>query len=89
MDEVCERAKQPWRGGPRLPALLRCRRRGGAIFARRSGDRHGTCATPQRKRSTGIAGGEGKVEAIRGAARGGLVNVLITDLATARALIGE
>lgn len=39
------------------------------------------------RRSVGIAGGQRKLAAIRGAARGGLVNVLITDLATAQALV--
>lgn len=39
------------------------------------------------KRSVGIAGGQRKVAAIRGALRGGYVNVLITDLLTAQALI--
>lgn len=39
------------------------------------------------KRSVGIAGGERKHTAIRGALRGGLINVLITDLATAQALV--
>ena len=39
------------------------------------------------KRSVGIAGGHRKVAAIRGAVRGGYVNVLITDLSTAHALV--
>ena len=39
------------------------------------------------KRSVGIAGGRRKVAAIRGAVRGGYVNVLITDLSTAQALV--
>ena len=39
------------------------------------------------KRSVGIAGGERKLAAIRGAARGGLINVLITDSLTAEGLI--
>lgn len=39
------------------------------------------------KRSVGIAGGERKLAAIRGAVRGGLINVLITDLSTAQALV--
>jgi DNA-binding transcriptional regulator LsrR (DeoR family) len=39
------------------------------------------------KRSVGIAGGERKVAAILGAVRGGFINVLITDLSTAQALI--
>ena len=39
------------------------------------------------KRSVGIAGGVRKHAAIRGAVRGGYVNVLITDLATAVALV--
>lgn len=39
------------------------------------------------KRSVGIAGGRRKIAAIRGALRGGYINVLITDLATARALL--
>jgi len=39
------------------------------------------------KRSVGIAGGDRKLAAIRGAVRGGFVNVLITDLTTAQALI--
>jgi len=39
------------------------------------------------KRSVGIAGGERKQAAIRGALRGGYVNVLITDLHTAQALV--
>jgi DNA-binding transcriptional regulator LsrR (DeoR family) len=38
------------------------------------------------RRSVGIAGGRRKIAAIRGAARGGYVNVLITDLLTAQAL---
>ena len=37
----------------------------------------------------GIAGGARKLRAIRGAVRGGWINVLITDLATARALLEE
>ncbi len=41
----------------------------------------------QVKRSVGIAGGERKVEAIRGALRGGHINVLITDVVTARTLV--
>ena len=39
------------------------------------------------KRSVGIAGGERKQAAIRGALRGGYINVLITDLHTAQALV--
>lgn len=39
------------------------------------------------KRSVGIAGGQRKITAIRGAVRGGFVNVLITDLSTAQALV--
>lgn len=39
------------------------------------------------KRSVGIAGGQRKLAAIRGAARGGYINVLITDLNTAQQLI--
>lgn len=41
----------------------------------------------QVKRSVGIAGGERKLAAIRGAARGGYINVLITDALTAQALV--
>lgn len=41
----------------------------------------------QVKRSVGIAGGERKQAAIRGALRGGYINVLITDLHTAQALV--
>jgi DNA-binding transcriptional regulator LsrR (DeoR family) len=41
------------------------------------------------KRSIGIAGGVRKHAAIRGAARGGYINVLITDLATAEALVSR
>lgn len=40
-------------------------------------------------RVIGIAGGARKLRAIRGALLGGWVNVLITDLATARALLAE
>ncbi len=40
-------------------------------------------------RKIGIAGGARKFEAIRGAARGGWIDVLITDVATARRLIAE
>jgi len=40
------------------------------------------------RRAVGIAGGERKLAAIRGALRGRLINVLITDLATAQALTG-
>ncbi len=39
------------------------------------------------KRSVGVAGGMHKVAAIRGAMRGGYINVLITDIQTARALV--
>lgn len=39
------------------------------------------------KRSVGIAGGERKLAAIRGAVRGGFINVLITDLFTAQELV--
>ncbi|MBK9158068.1 MAG: sugar-binding transcriptional regulator [Micropruina sp.] len=38
-------------------------------------------------RRIGVAGGTHKVEAVRGAARGGWINVLITDLSLAQALI--
>jgi DNA-binding transcriptional regulator LsrR (DeoR family) len=38
------------------------------------------------KRSVGIAGGKQKITAIRGALRGGFINVLITDLLTAEQL---
>ncbi len=41
----------------------------------------------QVKRSVGIAGGERKLAAIRGAALGGYINVLITDALTAQALV--
>jgi DNA-binding transcriptional regulator LsrR (DeoR family) len=41
----------------------------------------------QVKRAVGIAGGQRKVEAIRGAALGGWVNVLITDRFTAEKLL--
>jgi DNA-binding transcriptional regulator LsrR (DeoR family) len=40
-------------------------------------------------RCIGVAGGRGKVEAIRGAIKGGWVNGLITDRATAERLLGE
>jgi DNA-binding transcriptional regulator LsrR (DeoR family) len=40
-------------------------------------------------RCVGIAGGERKYEAIRGALRGGWINVLITDRTTAERLLGE
>lgn len=40
-------------------------------------------------RVIGIAGGARKLKAIRGAVRGGWITVLITDLATARALLDE
>lgn len=40
------------------------------------------------KRSVGIAGGQRKTEAIRGALRGGWINVLITDQHTANRLVG-
>lgn len=39
------------------------------------------------RRSVGVAGGERKVAAIRGAIRGGYINVLITDINTAKALM--
>lgn len=39
------------------------------------------------KRSVGIAGGKRKLAAIRGAVRGGFINVLITDLFTAQELV--
>jgi DNA-binding transcriptional regulator LsrR (DeoR family) len=39
-------------------------------------------------RSIGVAGGERKFAAIRGALRGGWVNVLVTDHLTARRLLG-
>lgn len=38
-------------------------------------------------RKIGVAGGERKVEAIRAAARGGWIDVLVTDSSTARALV--
>jgi DNA-binding transcriptional regulator LsrR (DeoR family) len=41
------------------------------------------------RRSVGIAGGERKLAAIRGALRGHFINVLITDLYTARALLAS
>ncbi|NTV40255.1 MAG: sugar-binding transcriptional regulator, partial [Demequinaceae bacterium] len=40
-------------------------------------------------RKIGIAGGDRKLEAIRGAVSGGWIDVLITDLATARHLVGN
>ena len=40
-------------------------------------------------RSVGVAGGERKYEAIRGAVRGGWINVLITDVATAERLLAD
>lgn len=39
------------------------------------------------KRSVGVAGGRRKVAAIRGAMRGGYINILITDIHTAMALV--
>jgi DNA-binding transcriptional regulator LsrR (DeoR family) len=41
------------------------------------------------RRTVGIAGGERKFAAIRGAVRGGLVHVLITDDVTAKRLVSE
>lgn len=38
------------------------------------------------KAATGLAGGERKIQAIRGAMKGGYLDVLITDLDTAVAL---
>ena len=40
-------------------------------------------------RSVGVAGGERKYPAIRGAVRGGWINVLITDVATAERLVAD
>ena len=40
-------------------------------------------------RSVGIAGGERKYDAIRGALAGGWINVLITDARTAERLLGD
>jgi DNA-binding transcriptional regulator LsrR (DeoR family) len=40
-------------------------------------------------RCVGIAGGERKFEAIRGALKGGWINVLITDRTTAERLLGD
>jgi DNA-binding transcriptional regulator LsrR (DeoR family) len=40
-------------------------------------------------RSVGVAGGARKYQAIRGAVRGGWINVLITDVATAERLIAD
>ena len=40
-------------------------------------------------RRIGVAGGERKFSAIRGALLGGWVNVLITDLAMARRLVAD
>ena len=40
-------------------------------------------------RSVGVAGGERKYDAIRGAVRGGWINVLITDVATAERLLAD
>lgn len=40
-------------------------------------------------RRIGVAGGEGKFEVIRGALRGGLINVLVTDDRTAGALLED
>ena len=39
------------------------------------------------KRCVGVAGGKRKIAAIRGAMRGGYINILITDLHTAKALL--
>lgn len=41
----------------------------------------------QIKRCVGVAGGKRKIAAIRGAIRGGYINVLITDIHTARGLL--
>lgn len=41
------------------------------------------------KRSVAIAGGKSKIAAIRGALRGKFINVLITDLSTAKALLPQ
>ena len=41
------------------------------------------------RRSVGVAGGKRKHEAIRSALLGGLVNVLITDRFTAKALVAK
>ncbi|MGW5699169.1 sugar-binding domain-containing protein [Streptomyces asiaticus] len=41
------------------------------------------------ERRIGVAGGVNKVSAIRGAVRGGWVNVLITDVEVARELLAE
>ncbi len=43
----------------------------------------------QVERGVGVAGGPRKLSAIRGALRGGLVNVLITDSCTAEQLVGD
>jgi DNA-binding transcriptional regulator LsrR (DeoR family) len=41
------------------------------------------------KRSVGVAGGQRKLEAIRGALAGGWINVLITDRLTAESLVNQ
>ncbi|MFI7614900.1 sugar-binding transcriptional regulator [Nonomuraea terrae] len=41
------------------------------------------------ERRIGVAGGESKIAAIRGAVRGGWVNILITDVEVARALLNR
>jgi DNA-binding transcriptional regulator LsrR (DeoR family) len=40
-------------------------------------------------RRVGLAGGESKHRAIRAAVRGGWINVLLTDIVTARALLAD
>ena len=68
--------------------LLRCGRTAGGVslFQPYSGHREDYKNIPTR---IGIAGGPEKLAAIRAALRGGYVNVLITDLDTAAALLDE
>ena len=82
-------ARRARRGGRHLPALLRRGRPAGRVGRRSPGHRRDAEQLADADRSVGIAGGERKYEAIRGALRGGWINVLITDHATAERLLAE
>ena len=70
------------RGRRRLP-LLRCRRPTGSLRARGAPARAVARPAPRRRHRRRVAAGATKTRSIVGAARAGLIDVLVTDTATA------
>ncbi|MBZ6282159.1 hypothetical protein KVH28_00900 [Streptomyces olivaceus] len=82
-------AEGTWRGRRHVRPVLRRRRRPGRRALQRPSRRHRPRPLRAVERRIGVAGGTDRSAAIRGAARGRWINILITDVEVARDLLDD